>query len=67
MTDIKIAGTKVLESSQSSAPLAPAAARGRPEPEVRDADCPKTFKGMMSIHESTLPSDRRCGHQHGLV
>jgi nitrogen fixation NifU-like protein len=31
-----------------------AAVKGKPVPEVRDLI--RTFKGMMSIHESTLPS-----------
>ncbi len=53
VTDIKIAGTGC-SISQSSASLMSAAVKGRPVPEVRDLI--RTFKGMMSIHESTLPS-----------
>jgi nitrogen fixation NifU-like protein len=53
VSDIKIAGTGC-SISQSSASLMSAAVKGRPVPEVRDLI--RTFKGMMSIHESTLPS-----------
>jgi nitrogen fixation NifU-like protein len=53
VSDIKIAGTGC-SISQSSASLMSAAVKGRPVPEVRDLI--HTFKGMMSIHESTLPS-----------
>ena len=53
VSDIKIAGTGC-SISQSSASLMSAAVKGRPIPEVRDLI--RTFKGMMSIHEATLPS-----------
>ena len=53
VSDIKIAGTGC-SISQSSASLMSAAVKGRPVAEVRDLI--RTFKGMMSIHESTLPS-----------
>jgi nitrogen fixation NifU-like protein len=53
VTDIRIAGTGC-SISQSSASLMSAAVKGKPIPEVRELV--KTFKGMMSIHESTLPS-----------
>ncbi len=54
VSDIKIAGTGC-SISQSSASLMSAAVKGKPVPEVRDLI--RTFKGMMSIHESTLPSE----------
>jgi nitrogen fixation NifU-like protein len=54
VSDIKIAGTGC-SISQSSASLMSAAVKGKPVPEVRELI--RTFKGMMSIHESTLPSD----------
>jgi nitrogen fixation NifU-like protein len=54
VSDIKIAGTGC-SISQSSASLMSAAVKGRPVPEVRQLI--RTFKGMMSIHESTLPQD----------
>ncbi len=53
VSDIKIAGTGC-SISQSSASLMSAAVKGKPVPEVRELI--HTFKGMMSIHESTLPS-----------
>jgi nitrogen fixation NifU-like protein len=53
VSDIKIAGTGC-SISQSSASLMSAAVKGKPIPEVRDLI--RTFKGMMSVHESTLPS-----------
>jgi nitrogen fixation protein NifU and related proteins len=53
VSDIKIAGTGC-SISQSSASLMSAAVKGKPVTEVRDLI--RTFKGMMSIHESTLPS-----------
>ena len=53
VSDIKIAGTGC-SISQSSASLMSAAVKGKPVPEVRDLI--RTFKGMMSIHESTLPA-----------
>jgi nitrogen fixation NifU-like protein len=53
VSDIKIAGTGC-SISQSSASLMSAAVKGKPVAEVRDLI--HTFKGMMSIHESTLPS-----------
>jgi nitrogen fixation NifU-like protein len=55
LADIKIAGTGC-SISQSSASLMSAAVKGKPLAEVRELIA--TFKGMMSIHESTLPSDR---------
>ena len=53
VADIKIAGTGC-SISQSSASLMSAAVKGKPVSEVRDLIA--TFKGMMSIHEATLPS-----------
>jgi nitrogen fixation NifU-like protein len=53
VSDIKVAGTGC-SISQSSASLMSAAVKGKPITEVRDLI--RTFKGMMSIHESTLPS-----------
>ena len=53
VSDIKIAGTGC-SISQSSASLMSAAVKGKRVDEVRDLI--RTFKGMMSIHESTLPS-----------
>jgi nitrogen fixation protein NifU and related proteins len=52
VSDIKIGGTGC-SISQSSASLMSAAVKGKPVPEVRDLI--RTFKGMMSIHEATLP------------
>jgi nitrogen fixation NifU-like protein len=52
LSDIKIAGTGC-SISQSSASLMSAAVKGKDLVEVRDLI--RTFKGMMSIHESTLP------------
>ncbi len=52
VSDIKISGTGC-SISQSSASLMSAAVKGKPTDEVRDLI--RTFKGMMSIHESTLP------------
>jgi nitrogen fixation NifU-like protein len=54
LDDIKIAGTGC-SISQSSASLMSAAVKGKPLAEVRELI--GTFKQMMSIHESTLPSD----------
>jgi nitrogen fixation protein NifU and related proteins len=54
LDDIKIAGTGC-SISQSSASLMSAAVKGRSLAEVRGLI--DTFKRMMSIHESTLPSD----------
>jgi nitrogen fixation NifU-like protein len=54
LADIKIAGTGC-SISQSSASLMASAVKGRPVTEVRELI--GTFKQMMSIHESTLPSD----------
>src|ERR1700691_5204883 len=55
--DGKVAGLKIGGSgcsiSQSSASLMSAAVKGRPVDEVRELI--RTFKGMMSIHEATLP------------
>jgi nitrogen fixation NifU-like protein len=53
VSDIKIAGTGC-SISQSSASLMSAAVKGKPVDEVRELI--HTFKGMMSIHGSTLPS-----------
>jgi nitrogen fixation NifU-like protein len=53
VSDIKIAGSGC-SISQSSASLMSAAVKGKPVSEVRDLI--RTFKSMMSIHESTLPS-----------
>jgi nitrogen fixation protein NifU and related proteins len=53
VSDIKIAGSGC-SISQSSASLMSAAVKGKAVSEVRDLI--RTFKGMMSIHESTLPS-----------
>src|SRR4029077_18115728 len=53
VSDIKIAGS-ACSISQSSASLMSAAVKGKPVPEVRELI--RTFKGMMSVHESTLPS-----------
>jgi nitrogen fixation NifU-like protein len=53
LSDIKIAGTGC-SISQSSASLMSAAVKGKPVTDVRALI--HTFKGMMSIHESTLPS-----------
>jgi nitrogen fixation NifU-like protein len=58
VSDIKIAGSGC-SISQSSASLMSAAVKGKPVPEVRDLI--RTFKGMMSIHESTLPSAAAVG------
>ena len=54
LADIKIAGTGC-SISQSSASLMSAAVKGQSLAEVRELI--GTFKQMMSIHESTLPSD----------
>jgi nitrogen fixation protein NifU and related proteins len=58
LDDIKIAGTGC-SISQSSASLMSAAVKGRSLAEVRGLI--DTFKRMMSIHESTLPSDASSG------
>ncbi len=60
LADIKIAGTGC-SISQSSASLMSAAVKGRPLAEVRDLI--STFKGMMSIHEASLPSSGSNGEQ----
>ncbi len=52
VSDIKIGGTGC-SISQSSASMMSAAVKGKPVTEVRDLI--RTFKGMMSIHEATLP------------
>ena len=52
VADIKIAGTGC-SISQSSASLMSAAVKGKTVEEARDLIA--TFKGMMSIHEATLP------------
>jgi len=54
VADIKIAGTGC-SISQSSASLMSAAVKGRSVEEARELIA--TFKGMMSIHEATLPAD----------
>ena len=54
LADIKIAGTGC-SISQSSASLMSAAVKGKSLAEVRELI--GTFKQMMSIHESTLPSE----------
>jgi nitrogen fixation NifU-like protein len=53
VADIKIAGTGC-SISQSSASLMSAAVKGKSVAEARELI--STFKGMMSIHEATLPS-----------
>jgi len=53
LADIKIAGTGC-SISQSSASIMTAAVKGKAVADVRELIA--TFKGMMSIHESTLPS-----------
>ena len=53
LADIKIAGTGC-SISQSSASIMTAAVKGKAVADVRELIT--TFKGMMSIHESTLPS-----------
>ncbi len=53
VSDIKIAGSGC-SISQSSASLMSAAVKGKSVAEVRDLI--HTFKGMMSIHEATLPA-----------
>ncbi len=58
--DIKIGGTGC-SISQSSASLMSAAVKGRPVTEVRDLI--RTFKSMMSIHESTLPGTESTGDE----
>jgi nitrogen fixation NifU-like protein len=63
VSDIKIAGTGC-SISQSSASLMSAAVKGKSVPEVRDLI--HTFKGMMSIHESTLPSSAGSANAGGL-
>jgi nitrogen fixation NifU-like protein len=60
VSDIKIGGTGC-SISQSSASLMSAAVKGRPVAEVRDLI--RTFKGMMSIHESTLPGAESAGDE----
>jgi nitrogen fixation NifU-like protein len=63
VSDIKIAGTGC-SISQSSASLMSAAVKGKSVSEVRDLI--HTFKGMMSIHESTLPSSAGSADDGGL-
>ncbi len=53
VSDIKIAGTGC-SISQSSASLMSAAVKGRSVGEARELIA--TFKGMMSIHEASLPA-----------
>jgi len=53
VADIKIAGTGC-SISQSSASLMSSAVKGKSVEEARELIA--TFKGMMSIHESTLPA-----------
>jgi len=64
VSDIKIAGSGC-SISQSSASLMSAAVKGKAVPEVRDLI--RTFKGMMSIHESTLPTTGGGGSGDGTV
>ena len=58
LSDLKIEGSGC-SISQSSASLMSAAVKGKPLAEVRELIA--TFKGMMSIHESTLPADGQGG------
>ena len=58
VADIKIAGTGC-SISQSSASLMSAAVKGKSVEEARALIA--TFKGMMSIHEATLPSGAGTG------
>ena len=58
VADIKIAGTGC-SISQSSASLMSAAVKGRSVEEARELIA--TFKGMMSIHEATLPAEAGSG------
>src|SRR5580658_9073318 len=62
LADLKIAGSGC-SISQSSASLMSAAVKGKPVSEVRRLI--GTFKGMMSIHESTLPSASANGSASG--
>jgi nitrogen fixation NifU-like protein len=64
VSDIKIAGSGC-SISQSSASLMSAAVKGRAVAEVRDLI--RTFKGMMSIHESTLPTTNAGGSGQSTV
>jgi nitrogen fixation protein NifU and related proteins len=64
VSDIKIAGSGC-SISQSSASLMSAAVKGRAVTEVRDLI--RTFKGMMSIHESTLPATSAGGSGQSTV
>jgi len=64
VSDIKIAGSGC-SISQSSASLMSAAVKGKAVPEVRDLI--RTFKGMMSIHESTLPTAGAAGSSTATV
>jgi nitrogen fixation NifU-like protein len=58
VTDIKIAG-QGCSISQSSASMMTSAVKGKTVAEVRDLT--KAFKGMMSIHESSLEGDAATG------
>src|ERR1700678_3799185 len=62
LSDVKIGGSGC-SISQSSASLMSAAVKGKPVDEVRRLI--QTFKGMMSIHESTLPSADGSGTNDG--
>ncbi len=62
VTDIKIGGTGC-SISQSSASMMSAAVKGRSVTEARDLIA--TFKGMMSIHEATLPGAEHDGDGDG--
>ena len=58
VSDIKIGGTGC-SISQSSASLMSAAVKGKSVAEARELI--STFKGMMSIHEATLPAGASAG------
>ena len=62
VADIKIAGTGC-SISQSSASLMSAAGKGKSGDEARELIA--TFKGMMSIHEATLPAGAAAGGDAG--
>ena len=62
VADIKIAGTGC-SISQSSASLMSAAVKGKSVDEARELIA--TFKGMMSIHEATLPAGASAGGDAG--
>jgi len=62
--DIKIGGTGC-SISQSSASLMSAAVKGKTLPEVHELI--KTFKSMMSVHESTLGSSEEASEPEAAV